>query len=170
MYDVDRVALAEAVHEHRHRAKLQAAGPHPHEVRREARELRHDHAQDLSARRHLDAHQLLHRQRVGQVVDGRGEVVVPVSDHHALLPAQRLHLLLDPGVQVADDRLDAAHLLSVEVDDEPQHSVSGWVMRAEVDRQQLAAEGSLLAGLRDRHALGCGAHASGGGVCHVSCS
>src|SRR6266850_1971376 len=95
--------------------------------------------------------------------------VVAVRDHHALLPAQRLHLLLDPGVEVADDRLDAAHLLAVQVDDQPQHAVRGRVMRPEVDGEQLAAEGAMLAGLGDRYALR-GAHASGGGVSQVSCS
>ena len=100
---------------------------------------------DLRPRRHLDAHQLLDRQRVGEVVDGRRQVVVAVGDDHALLPAQRLHLLLDSRVQVADHRLDAADLLAVEVDDEPQHAVRRGMMRAEVDGEDLAAEGARLA-------------------------
>ena len=69
-----------------------------------------------------------------------------IGDDHALLPAQRLHLLLDARVQVADHRLDAAHLLPVEVDDEPEHAVGRGVVRTEVDREQLAAKGACLAG------------------------
>ena len=65
----DGVPLAEAVHQHAHRAELEAAGAHPHEVGGQAGELGHDHAQRIRARRHLNAHQLLHRERVGEVVD-----------------------------------------------------------------------------------------------------
>src|SRR5690348_18127126 len=42
---------------------------------------------------------------------------------HALLPPQRLHLLLDPGVEVTDYRLHALDLLAVEVDHQAQHAV-----------------------------------------------
>ena len=92
-----------------------------------------------------------------------------VGDDDALLPAQRFHLLLDARVQVSDHRTDAADLLAVEVDDQPQHAVRGWVMRTEVDGEELAAEGALLAGLRDRHALGV-LKPSSGAVCHFWCS
>ena len=98
---------------------------------------------------------------------------MPVGDHDNLLPAQRLRLLLDPCVEVADHRFEAADLLAVEVDDQAQHPVGGGVVRPEVDREQLAAEGSLLAGLRDGDALpdrACVAHAFSGAVCQVSCS
>jgi len=57
------------------------------------------------------------RQRVCKVVDWRRQVVVAVGADDALLPAKRLHLLLDACVQVADDGLHALHLLAVEVDD-----------------------------------------------------
>ena len=89
---------------------------------------------------------------------------MPVGDDHALLPAQGFHLLFDAGVQVADHGLDAFDLLAVEVDDEAQHAVSRGVMRPEVDREQLAAEGSVLARPRDGDARGLD-HASSGGVC-----
>ncbi len=92
-----------------------------------------------------------------------------VCDDHALLPAQRLHLLLDPGVQVADHRLDAPYLLAIEVDEQAQDAMGGGVMGPEVDGEQLSAEGPLLSRLGDRDALGAG-HASSGAVCQTWCS
>ena len=94
-----------------------------------------------------------------------------VGHGHALLPAQRLHLLFDAGVEVADDGFEAADLLAVQVDDEAQHAVRGRMVRAEVDREQLAAERAALAGLGDGDALRDRVrHAFSGGVCHISCS
>src|SRR6202022_1661217 len=69
---------------------------------------------------------------------------------------QRLHLLFDAGMQVADHGHDALDLLAVEVDDEAEHAVGRWVVRPEVDGEQLAAEGALLAGARDCDAWGGG--------------
>ena len=167
----DRVPLPEAVHEHAHGAELEPARPHPHQVRGQARELGHDHSERVGARRHHDAHQLFDRERVGEVVDGRRQVVVAVGHRDALLPAQRFHLLFDAGVQIADDRLQAAHLLAVEVDDEAEHAVRRRMVGTEVDREQLATERAFLAGLGDGDALGDGVrHAFSGGVCQVSCS
>ena len=40
-------------------------------------------------------------------------------------------------MQVADHRGDPDHLLAVEVDDQAQHAVSGGVVRAEVDLQEV---------------------------------
>src|SRR5215469_9579403 len=96
-----------------------------------------------------------------------------VGHDHDLLPAESFRLLLDPGVQVSDHRLEAPHRLAVEVDDQSQHAVRGGVMWPEVDGQELAAERALLAGPGDRDALADRrgvAHAFSGGVCQVSCS
>ena len=121
----------------------------------------------------LDAEKLFDSERVREVVEERRQVVVAVGDHHGLLPAQRLGLLLDPGVEVADHGLDPAHLLAVQVDDETQHPVRRRMVRTEVDGEKLAAERPLLAGLGQRDALSDRAgfgHALSGAVCHISCS
>jgi hypothetical protein len=94
-----------------------------------------------------------------------------VRHHDALLPAQRLHLLFDAGVQVADHWFEPADLLPVEVDDQSQHAVRRWVVRTKVDSEQLAAERAGLTGLGDRDALAdFRAHAFSGAVCQVWCS
>ena len=94
-----------------------------------------------------------------------------VGDHHGLLPAQGLSLLLDPRVQVADHRRQLADLLTVEVDDEAEDPVRRRMVRAEVHGEELASEGALLPGLGDADALpDLGGHAFSGAVCHLSCS
>src|SRR5439155_4880923 len=103
--------------------------------------------------------------------DRRRQVVVAVGDDYGLLPAQCLGLLLDPRVQVADHGLQPADLLTVEVDDQPEHPVRRGMVGAEVDGQELASEGALLPGLGDGDALpDLGGHAFSGAVCHLSCS
>src|SRR5213078_227216 len=68
---------------------------------------------------------------------GRREVVVPVGDHDALLPAQRLHLLFDTRMQIADDWSHAADDLALQVDDQSQHTMRARVLGAEVDREEI---------------------------------
>jgi hypothetical protein len=39
------------------------------------------------------------------------------------------------AVQVADDALSAQDLLAIQLEDDAQHSVRGWVLRAHVEDQ-----------------------------------
>ena len=79
----------------------------------------------------------------GDVVDARR-----VGD--GLPPRLRLHVLLEPGVEVADDGADAGDRLAVQVDDEPQHAVGRGVVRAEVDPQDVVEPVPLGIDLEDR--------------------
>ena len=65
------------------------------------------------------------------------EVVHPLDDRDRLPVGLVLGGLLDARVDVADDRLEVAHDLAVERDEQPQHPVRGGVMRAHVQREQL---------------------------------
>ena len=76
--------------------------------------------------------------------------------HHVFV----LHVLLEAGVEVADHRLDAGHVLAVEVDDQAEHAVRRRVVRAEVDRQHVAGRlhlgrGRQHGGRRARDARAC---------------
>jgi hypothetical protein len=147
----DRLALAEAVPEHRHRAEVQRAGPEPHQVAHDPVELHVDHAQVLSARRDIHAEQRLRRaaERVG--VEVVGEVVHPLDDGDDLPVALVLGGLLDPGVDVADDRLQIAHDLALERDQQAQHPVRRGVVGAHVQREQLLLLVVALQALDRRH-------------------
>ena len=134
----DRVALAEAVPEHRDRAEVERRGPEPDEVRVDPVELEVDHPQVLGARRDLELEQLLDAAAEGLHLEEVGEVVHPLDERDHLPVGLVLAGLLDPGVDVAHHRLQVADDLALELDHQPQHAVGRRVVRAHVDRQQLA--------------------------------
>jgi hypothetical protein len=72
------------------------------------------------------------------------QVVHPLDDRDHLPVRLVLGRLLDPGVDVADDRLDVAHDLTLECGQQSQHTVGGRMVRTDVERQQLV--GLTLAG------------------------
>ena len=139
----DPVALAEAVEEHRHRAEVECRGPEPDQVGVDAVELHVEHPQVARARRDLELEQLLDAAEEGLHVEEVGEVVHPLDERDHLPVALVLAVLLDPGVDVAHDRLQVAHDLALEAHQQAQHPVRRRVVRAHVDRQQ------LLLGLED---------------------
>ena len=108
-------------------------------------ELAMDDPQVLSARRDrlvqqpLDGH--AERERVEVVC----EVVHPLDERDHLPVGLVLAVLLDPGVDVAHDRLQVANDLPLQADQEPQHPVGRGVVRAHVDRHQLLLEPERLA-------------------------
>jgi hypothetical protein len=100
-------------------------------------ELEVDHAEVLGPRGHLDAEQRLHGATERHCVEVVAEVIHPL-DHGDHLPiGLLLGGLLDPGVDVADDRPDVADDLALERRDQPEHAVGGRVVRADVERHQL---------------------------------
>ena len=142
--------LAHPVDEHRGRAQLEAERADPAEVRGDPVQLHHQHPDHAGPFRDpvLDAEQPLHRQAVRGLVEDRHQVVRPGDERHALGPGPVLQVLLDAGVQVADDRPDLGHGLAVQGEDQPQHAVGGRVLRAHVDDDAFVAAG--LAGLVGR--------------------
>ena len=143
----DRVALAQRVPEHRDRAEVERRGPDPEQVRVDPVELEVDRPQVGGPGRDLDLEQLLDRAAEGLHVEEVGEVVHALDERDHLPVALVLAGLLDPGVDVADDRLEVEHLLALEADQQSQHAVGGGVMRAHVHGQQLVLGLEQLAGL-----------------------
>ena len=141
----DLVALAEAVPEHRNRAEVERRGAEPDEVRVDAVELAVDHAQVLRSLRHRLFEQLLDAHAERERVEVVGEVVHALDERDHLPVGLVLAVLLDPGVDVADERREVPDHLALERDQQPEHAVRGRVVRPEVDREQLVllAVGSL---------------------------
>ena len=105
-------------------------------MRHDPVELQVDHPQVLRARRHLEAEQRLDRAAERHRVEVVADVIHPL-DHGDHLPVGLLlGGLLDPGVDVADDRLDVADDLALERRDQPQHAVRRGVVGPDVERQQ----------------------------------
>jgi hypothetical protein len=93
---------------------------------------------------HLELEQLLDREDEDELVVLEGEVVDPLGVRDRLPPGLGLHVLLEARVQVADDRLEADHVLAMQVDDQAQHPVRRRVVRAEVDLQQVLGAAQVL--------------------------
>jgi hypothetical protein len=123
-----------------HAPDIDAEGAEAHQVRRDARHLRGDHADRLAARRHLELREALDRDGVGHVVGERGEVVQPVRVGHELVVGHVLGDLLVAAVQVADHRVGLGHDLAVELQLEAQHAVGRRMRRAHRERHLLRLE------------------------------
>src|SRR5262249_2344387 len=76
-------------------------------------------------------------QAVGSLVEQRRQVVRPSAERDALRPGTELHVLLNAGVQVADDRAQLGDGLPVQGQDQPEHSVRGGMLRPHVDDEPL---------------------------------
>ena len=146
----DLVAVVEAVPEQRDRPELERGRAEPHEVRVDAVELGQRHPRPGRAARHLDPEELLDREHVEELVRVERDVVDPRRVRDRLPPRLVLHVLLEARVEVADDRADARDGLAVEVDDEPEDTVRGRVVRPEVDAQDVVEPVLLRIDLEDR--------------------
>ena len=109
-------------------------------------QLQVDHPQVLGARRDLELEQALDAADERLHVEEVGEVVHPLHERDHLPVGLVLAVLLDPGVDVAHDRLQVADDLALEADQQPQHPVRGGVVRPHVDRHQLLLGLERLAG------------------------
>ena len=148
----DPLALAQAVQEDRDRPQVERARAEPDQVGGDPVQLQVDHAQVLRAPGNLDLGQGLHGAAERHRVEVVREVVHPLDNGDHLPVGLVLGRLLDARVHVPDDRFDVAHDLSLERHQQPQHAVRGRVVRAEVERQQLAS-GAVAGGLRVRAGL-----------------
>ena len=133
----DHLALAERVGHGGQRTELEAAGGEGDQVAGDPVQLHAQHPDGLGARRCLDAQQLLHREGVAGLVEDRRQVVHAGHEGDALDPVAVLQVLLDAGVQVADDGPRRRDCLALELHDEPQHAVRRRVLRAHVDHDAL---------------------------------
>src|SRR5207245_8586614 len=86
-----------------------------------------------------DPQEALDGQAVAEFVEERREVVRTRNERDPLHPGSVLGVLLDPGVQVTDDRLAADHDLPVQLQKETEHAVGRRMLRAHVDDHRLLA-------------------------------
>ncbi len=98
------------------------------------RQFGHQHPDILRADRRFDAQELLHRQREGQVVRRRAEIVEPVGQRKNLGVGEALGQFFGAAVEVADMRVHARDIFAVQLEDEPQHPMRAGMLRAEVEK------------------------------------
>ena len=151
----EQLALADGVEQHRHRADFHAVRAEPDQMAGNALQLGEEDADVLDARRHLEPKQLLDRQRVGQAVRLRAQVVHPLDERDHLLPLLLLGGLLDAGVEIADRRHHRLDDLAIELQHQPQHAVRAGVLRPHVDGHRLGAKFSQLSASSSRDRARC---------------
>ena len=108
----------------------------PDQVAADAGQLGHDHADALGTDGGGLAEQLLHRQRVAQVVAERAQVVHAVGERDRLVVGQPLEVLLEAGVEVAHVGVAVADHLALDPQHQPQHAVGAGVLGAHVQLHQ----------------------------------
>ena len=133
----DHLALAHGVEQRGHRAEVHRQRAGDQQVAGEPRQLGHQHADVLRPLRRLDVEELLDRQREGEVVGGRAEIVEPVGQREDLGVGEALGQLLGAAVEIADVGIDAGDVLGLHLEHEPQDAVGAGVLRAEVEQHLL---------------------------------
>jgi hypothetical protein len=97
----DLFALAEAVKKDGHRAQIDGMRPQPDQVRRNALQLHHHHADVLRSLGNLEAEQFLDRHAVRQIITQRIQVIDAVGKRDRLRIGFVFARFLDAGVQIA---------------------------------------------------------------------
>ena len=130
---VDLFALGEGVEKNRHRAEIERHRAEPEQMRGDARRLAADHANRLSARRQFPAHQFFDRERVGDVVRERREIIQPVRVRHKLVVLHVLRDLFVAAMQVTDIRRRLGDYFAIQFEDEPQNAMRRRMRRPHVE-------------------------------------
>src|SRR5207249_6957164 len=117
---VDALALLERPEKRGERAEVDRRGAEPDHVGDDPAHLARHHPQHLTARRDLDAHQLLGREREADVVRHRRQIVGAVGERDDLVVVPVLPQLLETGVEIAEMGDHSNYGLAVELDHEPQ--------------------------------------------------
>jgi len=110
----DQLTIAQRVEDHRHGAEVEGRRAHREQVAGDSVELEVDHPQVLGARGHLLVEQRLDGHAVGHRVEVVGQVVHPLDERDRLPVLLVLAALLDARVDVADQRREVAHDLSLD--------------------------------------------------------
>ena len=129
------LALLEAPERRRQGADVHRLRGDVEEVRKQAPDLGIEHADELTALRHLEPEQLLDGEAEGMLLVHRRDVIEPVEIRDRLQVGLGLDQLLGAAVEKADMRVDALDDLAVELEHEAQDAVRGRVLRPEIDRE-----------------------------------
>lgn len=106
----------------------------------------------------LDVQELLHGEREALLVGHHGDVIETVKVRQRLQVRPVLDQLLGAAVQQSDVGVGTHDLLAVELQNQPQHTVGGWMLGPEIDRvvsDLLARDvGVVVVGAQDSLAVG----------------
>ena len=151
LHDVlELLALPERVEDRGDPAQFQRVRAEEHQVVEDPVQLGEQRPRPHRALGDLHAEHPLDGQDDAQLVGEGGQPVVAVGEHDDLAVVARLEELLRAAVHIADDRLGVLDPLAVEDEPQPQHTVRGGVLGADVEHHVGALRGAADAdrGLR----------------------
>ena len=127
-------ALAKAVQKDRHCADIEGVRGQPEQVAADTVQLGHDDTYVLSTRRRLDFEHFLDGFAVAETIRNRRNVVHPVQGRKELAVGLVLAQLFDATMQITDHAFGVQNTLTVELELDLQHAVSGGMLRPHADR------------------------------------
>ena len=104
-------------------------------MRQQPADLAIEHADQLSAPRHLDAEKLFRRQTERVLLIDRRDVIEPVEIRDRLQIGFLFDQLLGAAMQEPDMRIDALDHFAVELEHKAQHAMRRRMLRSEIDRE-----------------------------------
>ena len=105
----------------------------PQQVAGDPVQLRQDGADILGSRRSLHVEQFFHRLAIAEPVGNRSHIVHAVHVRGKLDVGPVFGNLFHAAMQITDDAFGPQHLFAVQLQDGPENSVGGGVLRAHVD-------------------------------------
>ena len=135
---IEFFALGEGVKKDRHRAEIERHRAEPEQVRGDARRFAANRANGLAARRQFPAHQFFHRERVGDVVRKRRQIIEPIRVGNELVVLHVLGDLFVAAMEEADIGRRFGDHFAIQFEHEPQDAVRGGMRRPHVEDHFLA--------------------------------
>src|SRR5262245_52764251 len=127
------LALLKAPQRWGERTHVHGLRGHVEQVRKEPADLRVEHADELPSLGHLQLEELLACKAERMLLIHRRHIIETIEIADGLQIGLVLNQLLSTAVKQPDVRIDAVHDLAVELQHQPQHTVRGGMLRAEVD-------------------------------------
>ena len=137
---INLFALGEGVQENRQRADIHRERAQPEQMRGDAGEFAADDADVLAARRQVlvDPVQFFHRERVGDVVGQRREIIQPIRVGDELGVGHVLGDFFIAAMEITDVGSGLGDDLAVQFQHDAQHAVRGGMRRPHVQDHFLA--------------------------------
>ena len=142
----DFFALAETIQKNRHRPEVDRVRAQPHQVRGNALQLHHQHADVLRALGHFDAQKFFDGQAICEVIAERIEVIDAVGEGDGLRIRLVLAGFFNAGVQVTHVRNGFDDIFAVQLQQNAQHAVRRRVLRPHVENHGFGLAGGRLDG------------------------
>ena len=137
-------ALAKTIKNRSQRANIQRMRSQPHQMRRDALQLRENCANHARPRRRFHAHQFFNRLAVSQSIRDRGHIIHAVHIRSELLVRAVLGDFFYAAMQISDDAFRADNFFAVELQLHAQHAVRGRMLRTHIDDYLVRAKNSRL--------------------------